>query len=64
MTGRRLYEKFTDALGECSRNGYRDGRPVRVYPPSVPPAWAFLPQDERSLWNTLARKVTPRKRAS
>lgn len=66
MTGRRLYEKYTDALKLCetSRWNSAERRQERAYPVHTPAAWAFLPDRERRTWNTLAKKITPRPRKS
>lgn len=62
MTGRRLYEKYTDSLAECKRQRWEGNHYVLSYPAVPPKAWAFIADAERLTWNTLARKITPRKR--
>lgn len=64
MTGRRLYEKYTDALAaaKVTRWDPSTRRNVRWFPVDIPLAWGFLPERERDVWNMCARLVTPRKR--
>lgn len=62
MTGRRLYEKYTDALRSTAKYRWVGDQYVRKYPVHAPFAWAFLPDDDRAVWNDLALRVTPPKR--
>lgn len=62
MTGRRLYEKYTDALGETKTQRWDGDRYVLRYPLKAPLAWRFITDGERNTWNTLARKLSPRPR--
>ncbi len=65
MTGRRLYDHFTDALGTdrwMSHGGTvlpSDQTEATTRPPV---AWPFLASRDKAVWNTLARKLTPTKR--
>lgn len=62
MTGRRLYEKYTDALAATARSCYVEGVYTRVYPNHTPSAWPFVGRDARAMWNDLAKRITPRPR--
>jgi hypothetical protein len=72
MTGRRLYEQFTDSAAAVT--GWNDktdlgaiGVPRRKMftadnDSAVPPrAWAFLTPYDRRLWNDLAKRITPKR---
>jgi hypothetical protein len=61
MTGRRLYEQHCiarkETIGERAwggNTGFRDSY--------APVAWDYLPNGDRSFWNALARRITPKKR--
>lgn len=69
MTGRRLYEQFTNALGE-----FRGPYDKTVLPGAGsartdgdgcpdPVAWPFLSHRDQLVWNALARRITPRPKA-
>lgn len=66
MTGRRLYEKYTDALKACETTRWVAARSQyeRTYPAIKPIAWAFLSERERKTWSLLAKKIAPRPRKS
>lgn len=62
MTGRRLYDHHVDALRAVKRDRWVPStcRYERAYPDKLPIAWPFLSDDERKMWNEMARRITPR----
>lgn len=54
MTGRHLYDKYTDAVAE------------KTWPSSELrtkyPAWPLLSSTDRAIWNDAARRLTPKRR--
>jgi hypothetical protein len=58
MTGRKLYDKYTDATANNfagNRGGYSTAdTPI--------PAWPSLSHANRARWNDLARAITPKPR--
>lgn len=60
MTGRKLYDKYTDAQRLHVRDRYdrASGTYVRVYPPETPKAWPFLSSEDRATWNSVAKSLT------
>lgn len=64
MTGRRLYDKYVDALFKERRVRWDSNtrQNVYIYPEKIPPGWPFLSDNERYTWNALARSLTPRRR--
>lgn len=64
MTGRRLYERYTDALAATKATRWDRDRQQNVlsYPPEKPVAWGFLTDPQRGTWNTLARWLTASRR--
>lgn len=64
MTGRRLYDIYTDAAkGEYV---YGDSRTATASNNDRPVAWPFLAVRDRNVWNVMARHITlkPRKRVA
>lgn len=64
MTGRRLYERYTDALAATKTTRWdRDRqRNVLSHPVETPVAWGFLPLPQQRTWNMLARFITASRR--
>lgn len=69
MTGRKLYDKYVDALKDSERdrwvspvNGERHW--VRTYPVELPTAWPFLSDAQKATWNALAKSLNPRRRGA
>ncbi len=54
MTGRRLYDHYTDASAACI-NHFVSG--VGWVGSEELPAWPFLADKERNMWNSLARRI-------
>jgi hypothetical protein len=72
MTGRHLYERFTDSAAAVQSWGDKtDLGAVGVdrrklfggdnTAPIPPRAWAFLTPYDRRLWNDLAKRITPKR---
>lgn len=61
MTGRRLYDRYADALVYSTSEWARSKGHVGQLP-TEPKAWPVLSSAERSVWNDLARRVTPKPR--
>ena len=60
MTGRRLYELVTDAIGsETSEYGRDRGWQGQL--PANPRAWGILRREERRIWTVAAGRITPAK---
>lgn len=59
MTGRRLYELLTNALG-AQMSWQRKESVV----PGSPVAWAFLTYADRAAFNRVAERIPMRKRAT
>lgn len=60
MTGKRLYELYTEELHlSCYAPRVIHGRSRR----DPPPAWAFLHYGEQGLWVDLAKRIAPKRRA-
>lgn len=62
MTGRRLYDKSCDSLAAQDHNTHW-GMSVLPYAEHKPIAWPFVSSRDRRVWNDLAKRLTPRKRA-
>lgn len=58
MTGRRLYDQFTDALKETQSHG-SSALPGQYNETLAPAAWPYLSGRDKRTWNVLARKITP-----
>lgn len=58
MTGRRLYDKYCDATAE----EFPDNRGAWRTAEKPLPSWPSLSNDNRRRWNSLARKITPKRR--
>lgn len=55
MTGRRLYDKYCDAVAATtSAWDFERGAVERTF------AWPFLKATERRTWNEFARRVSPK----
>lgn len=54
MTGRHLYDKYTDAYANQTWTHYRDNHPPLL-------AWPLLSQTEQRIWNDTARRLTPKR---
>lgn len=66
MTGRRLYDHFTDVLAlNRSMSHVRTALPSdQPEAGTVPPvAWAFLCERDRRVWTALAKTITPTRKA-
>lgn len=53
MTGRHLYDKYTDAVA-ATTYVVRSDREAH-------PAWPLLPANQRRIWNDAARRLTPKR---
>lgn len=63
MTGRRVYDLFTDSVYKGAWSSYdRDHYLPSINTPSL--AWAALTSTERRVWNELARRITPKRKAA
>lgn len=62
MTGRRLYDKYCDAVAAQTGSWERANGRISTVPPQGVLAWPFLGHQDRSLWNDLARRLTPKPR--
>lgn len=58
MTGRKLYDKYCDSSAKAF--GVHRGQWNAAESPL--PAWPSLSNNRRSLWNDLARSITPKPR--
>lgn len=61
MTGRALYDRYTDSIFAAMP------APVRWYNdtgqvPASPLAWPALTLGERRVWNEFARRITPKRK--
>ena len=59
MTGRRLYDHYTDAAATLAENTRK------WHMPNVPElltAWADLTPSERTMWNRAAKQITSGRR--
>lgn len=63
MTGRRLYDHFADALVDATYPWQRTKPTVGQIPTNLP-AWPMLNSSEQRVWNNLARRVTPKRKAA
>jgi hypothetical protein len=61
MTGRRLYEHYCDAQCDTAPKEWSSGELV-VKGEWELLAWPFLPKSEKTKWNDLAKRITPRRR--
>lgn len=65
MTGRRLYDLHCDAIAsKTSRWQRQQGYVTGCEDDTSPAAWPFLSDADRSVWNALARRITPKKRVA
>ena len=60
MTGRTLYDRFTDALAETRSTWGSSDLPGMNNETPPPDAWPYLSTRDKRVWNALARKITPK----
>lgn len=56
MTGRRLYDKYVDAMKKVQTMHWLKD------PGALPIAWPYLTVRQRRQWDELARMIAPRRR--
>lgn len=62
MTGRRLYDAFTDAMVRETTPWQRNERGAIGSIDLRPKAWPILSVEERRIWNALAKRITPKRK--
>lgn len=62
MTGRRLYDLHTDERRRVFGRRNPGDLDTATLWGAAPVAWPFLPEQERRLWNALAKRITPKRR--
>lgn len=64
MTGRKLYEHHSIVRKETIGSRSVVGEHAGFREHHAPVTWDFLPWSEQRIWNALARRITPKKRAA
>lgn len=60
MTGRRLYDHYTDSLRN-TESGWTRESDLPGAGNAYPIAWPYLSTRDQAVWNDLARRVSPQK---